>query len=167
MRPLRAEEVIACQGGGVDADAAVHVGLVELGEIQFFTAGDADGVHLGKGPVAEHHLAFRPAVVPVEVPSGAEAAADEQRAAQDDGHDLSGPALFGLDLHGSRGLGGLEAFAVGTIAVVVFVVASVLVVVIIVIHRNCLPVEISALRAGFGARLPLMVLGYRGFMSEV
>ena len=154
-----AEDVVAHGGGagGVDADAAVHVGVVDLGEGEGIAAGDADGLHLGQGALADHHLGLAPAVPAVQIPSGAEAAANEERAAQDQGHGLAGPVLF-LGGQGHGGLLGLEAAGVGTVAVVILVVASVLVI-IIVIHKMVLlmvsPFSASAAGGALdGGRIP-------------
>ena len=179
---LLAEDVIAHSGqaGGVDADAAVYVGLVDLGEGQLLIAGDGHGVQLGFRPVADVELAVRACGVlavlgldvlgggnripaAVYIPTGPECAADEQRPAEDHCNDLARPVPpGGLDLR--RGGLGLEAVAVRTVAVVVFAAASVLLI-IIVIHRNVLLVN-CLVRARRGRSL-LMVLGYRGFMTRI
>ena len=133
-----AEEVVARQGGGVDAHAAVHVGVVELREAETLAAGDADSLHLHGLAVAAHHLGLvRLGAAPaVYRPAGPKGPADEQGPAQDARQNPLAPAPPGLlRLHG--GLGGLEALAVALIIVVVLVGASV----VIVIHRLFLPAK--------------------------
>ena len=159
-----AEEVVARQGGGVDAHAAVHVGVVELGEAEPLAAGDADGLHLHRLPVATHHLGLVRLGVPPALhgPSRAKGPADEQRPAENAGQNPLAPAPPGLlQLHG--GLGGLEALAVAPVIVVVLVSASV----VIVIHKDIPPCQIAFVCLRLGLTVHSLLWIYVQSMKKI